>query len=461
MEFVENQHVELKENHKSGTIVNEIVAFLNTCDGTIYLGVKDDGTVLGISKMDEAMLKVSDIITNQILPAPEEFVDVDSPSIDGKTIIEIKVRKGRELYYVRKYGRSSAGCYKRVGTSARGMSEHEIYCAMKESIISKTDICEIPSRQATFSFRELSLYYVSKGFRLNEETMERSLKLKTEEGRYNLLAELLSDENRVSIKIARFRGTDKSELDEKSEYGYQCLIRAIDRMMDRLEAENYAMSMIGKATRADKRLMDMACLREAFINAIAHNDWTICEPAVYVFSDRIEIFSYGGLPYGQTKEMFFKGASNPRNASLMRILGDLEYVEQTGHGIPEIISHYGKEAFDVNDHYINVIIPFDKEVMENRAKSRLALKNGTQLALNNGTQLALNDGTQLALNDGSHPSFSEKELKKLIKSNEKITRKEIAEYFGLSPRTIQRYMNQVKSVRYVGSGKSGRWEIKK
>ena len=75
-----------------------------------------------------------------------------------------------------------------------------------------------------------------------------------------------------------------------------------------------------------------------------------------------------------------------------------------------------------------------------------------------GTQLALNNGTQLALN-GTHPSFGEEELKKLIKSNERITRKEIAEYFGVSPRTIQRYMNQVKSVRYVGSGKSGRWEI--
>ena len=178
--------------------------------------------------------------------------------------------------------------------------------------------------------------------------------------------------------ITRFRGTDKSELDEKSEYGYRCLIRAIDRMMDRLEAENYTMSVIGKATKTDKRLMNMAWLREAFINAIAHNDWTICKPAIYVFSDRIEIFSYGGLPYGQTKEMFFKGASNPRNASLMRILSDLEYVEQTGHGIPEIISHYGKEVFDVNDHYINVVIPFDKEVMENRATSHLALNNGTQ-----------------------------------------------------------------------------------
>lgn len=76
------------------------------------------------------------------------------------------------------------------------------------------------------------------------------------------------------------------------------------------------------------------------------------------------------------KEMFFKGESNPRNASLMRILSDLEYVDQTGHGIPEFISHYGKEAFDVSDHYINVVIPFDKEVMEGRAKSHLALNEG-------------------------------------------------------------------------------------
>lgn len=65
----------------------------------------------------------------------------------------------------------------------------------------------------------------------------------------------------------------------------------------------------------------------------------------------------------------------------------------------------------------------------------------------------------MTLNNGTHPSFSEEELKKLIKSNGRITRKAIAEYFGVSPRTIQRYMNQVKPVRYVGSGKSGRWEI--
>lgn len=100
----------------------------------------------------------------------------------------------------------------------------------------------------------------------------------------------------------------------------------------------------------------------------------------------------------------------------------------------------GEEAFDINDRYINVVIPFDEEVGEAMLR---AIRHSI---------MALNDG------DGIHPSFSEEEL---IKSNERITRKEITEYFGVSPRTIKRYMNQIKSAHYVGSGKSGRWDLKK
>ena len=54
----------------SGTVVNEIVAFLNTCDGKIYVGVKDDGTVVGVSNVDEAMLRIADMLSNEILPSP-------------------------------------------------------------------------------------------------------------------------------------------------------------------------------------------------------------------------------------------------------------------------------------------------------------------------------------------------------------------------------------------------------
>ena len=488
MIFKEDQHTELKEKYKSGTIVNEIVAFLNTCDGTIYIGVKDDGNVCGVDDVNEAMLRLSDIITHEILPSPEGLVFMDSIEYDGKTIITIKVKKGDHLFYIKKYGRSSQGCIKRVGTSSRGMSDKEIDFELRRTIVTKLDICDIPSRQVDFSFRELCLYYASMDFHLNEKTMETTHKLKTKDGQYNLLAELLSDKNSASIKIARFRGKDKSELDEKSEYGYQCLLRAIDRMTDRLEAENYTMSKIEGARRKDKRLMDMSSLREAFINAIGHNDWTICPPAVYIFADRIEIFSYGGLPIGETKEMFFNGASNPRNASLMRVLSDLEYVEQTGHGIPEIVKHYGTKAFDINDNYINVTIPFNTEVMQNHAKNTTIInENNGAIKDENGAikgESGAIKGESGAIKDENGAikgengaikeengainyelelvSQTEKQIFMIIKNNPTITRKEISVMTGKGTTTIYRYLKGLQEkgfIERIGSNKFGYWRI--
>ncbi|MDE6407968.1 MAG: putative DNA binding domain-containing protein, partial [Anaeroplasmataceae bacterium] len=340
MIFQETESIELKRNLNE-TFEKEVVAFLNTHNGVIYIGVEDDGMVVGVNKLDEVMKNIADIISNGILPNPQELIEVSAKYEAGKMIIEVKVSKGDSLYYIKKYGRSSKGCYIRVGTSCRSMTEQQIENKFGSIYLSNNDITQIESNRTKLSFKQLKIYYGEKKFHLSDDTFEDNLDLKTRNGKYNLLAELLSDENRISIKIARFRGIDKSELVEKSEYGYQCLLVAIDRMINRLEAENYTMSVIQGAQRVDKRLLNQDALREIFINAIAHNDWTKVEPAVYIFSDRIEIISHGGLPQGQTKEMFFKGVSTPRNKSLMRILSDLDYVEQTGHGIPDVIKIYG------------------------------------------------------------------------------------------------------------------------
>lgn len=80
------------------------------------------------------------------------------------------------------------------------------------------------------------------------------------------------------------------------------------------------------------------------------------------YSDRIEITSHGGIPRKITKNDFFNGVSHPRNSVLMRIFLKLGIVEHTGHDIPKIIEKYGKEAFDIHDTYINVIIPFNKKI---------------------------------------------------------------------------------------------------
>ena len=52
----------------------------------------------------------------------------------------------------------------------------------------------------------------------------------------------------------------------------------------------------------DEYLYDMDCVNEALVNAIVHNDWTISEPLVSFYNDRIEITSHGGIPKDMSKE---------------------------------------------------------------------------------------------------------------------------------------------------------------
>jgi len=68
-------------------------------------------------------------------------------------------------------------------------------------------------------------------------------------------------------------------------------------------------------------------------------------PKFEIFSDRIEMTSYGTLIDGLEREDFFAGTSIPRNRELMRVYRDLELVEQLGSGIPRILQSYGRECF--------------------------------------------------------------------------------------------------------------------
>lgn len=69
----------------------------------------------------------------------------------------------------------------------------------------------------------------------------------------------------------------------------------LQRLKDRLIAVNICITDTTVRTRIDEYLYDMDCVNEALVNAIVHNDWTIYEPLVSFYSDRIEITSHGGI----------------------------------------------------------------------------------------------------------------------------------------------------------------------
>lgn len=70
MKYQESNYIELKEKI-SNSLCKEIVSFLNADGGTIYIGVQDDGTIIGASNIDESCRLIGDIITQQIEPPPK------------------------------------------------------------------------------------------------------------------------------------------------------------------------------------------------------------------------------------------------------------------------------------------------------------------------------------------------------------------------------------------------------
>ena len=439
-EYIESEILELKEKY-TDNIAKEIVSFLNGNGGTILIGVKDNGTVIGVDKIDEVLRKISDIITTQIEPNPQDEISSELKFDEGKTIIAIKINKGRKhIYCQKKYGFSGTGCTVRIGTTCKEMTSEQIKIRYEEKFIDSEYMLKKSSGMPDLSFRELKIYYSEKGYHLDDESFEANLNLKNENGAYNLLGELLSDKNNIPCIFVKFNGTNKASISERHDYGHGCILTTYGKIKNRLQVENISISDTTVRPRKDIYLFDYDCANEAVLNALVHNDWIITEPQISMFHDRLEILSHGGLPSGMTKKQFFEGISRPRNATLMRIFLNMGLTEHTGHGIPTIVNKYGEEAFDIENNYIRCTIAFEKEVMAQRDKQNVGMNVGMNVGLNK----------------------TEKTVIELLIKNPTVTSMELAERIGVTKRTIERAfktLQEKKMIERIGSKRDGNWIV--
>ncbi|WP_198772001.1 HTH domain-containing protein [Mycoplasmopsis anatis] len=54
---------------------------------------------------------------------------------------------------------------------------------------------------------------------------------------------------------------------------------------------------------------------------------------------------------------------------------------------------------------------------------------------------------------------AKKIIKEMIKQNNKVSRKDISIKLGVSEKTITRYINEIRNIKYVGKGGNGHWEL--
>ncbi|MCL1848471.1 MAG: transcriptional regulator, partial [Clostridiales bacterium] len=215
----------------------------------------------------------------------------------------------------------------------------------------------MPNSRQYLTFEQLHIYYSKYKLALNEQFAD-NLDLRNSDGEYNFLAYLLADSNGASLKVAKYAGTDKIDLIENEEYGYRCLITAIYRVLDKLEVENKTFAKITSRNRLERKLINAVAIREAFINAVVHNDFNLGWPVVEFFSDRVTITSTGGLVEGLSLEDFFNGRSMLRNRELMRVFKDVELVEGLGSGMRRILDAYDRSVFEITPGFIVVTFPY-------------------------------------------------------------------------------------------------------
>ena len=437
--MIESNKIEFKSKY-TDQIIKEIVSFLNADGGKIYIGVNDDGSVCGAQKIDEILRNISDVVTMQIEPSAIEDVKPELEFLEGLPVVVINVKKGiLPLYCIKKHGFSSNGCLIRIGSSCRSMSESQINERYKLRFFDDDIIVSSSTNLESLSFFTLKNSYLEVGLRLNDDSFETNLKLINSRGKYNIMAELLSDNNRFSLIFVKFNGLNKASISQRSDYGDKSIIFGYRQLMNRIASENICLSNTTVRPRIDTYLFDYDSVNEAIVNAIVHNDWSITEPQVSFFRDRIEILSHGGLPHNLSIEEFYRGISKPRNIRLMKIFSDLDIVDHTGHGVPIIIEKYGKEAFEINDNHIIVTIPFDKQVME-----------------------SINVGANVGQNVDVNINDTERKIIEMLINDPTLTAEKISIKIEKSKRTAERYLKALQEKEIIlrtGSDKNGFWKI--
>ena len=366
----EDNNVELKEK-LNNSLAKEIVAFLNTEDGVIYIGIKDNNEIVGINNIDEDMRKISDNITDQISPRCVHFVNQYHEVIEDKHIIKIEVNKGNQLFYIKKYGMSEAGCYIRIRSTSKSITPDEIQDRfIKSLIIHEENIIDIPSTRKDLTFKILKNYLLLNNNHINEETFLDNYHLLTKDGKYNYLAEILSDKNDIVINVATFSSNDKTEYLKTEEFGGKCLLLAMEQAKNYINSINQTYVDLKTTPRKEIKMFDTEAFEQAWINACVNNKWSESNHSgIYVYNNRLEIESFGGIPRTLTKEEFLKGKSEPVNKELFDIFRACNFAEESGHGVPSVVKIYGKEAYIFSEYFIDVVITFNKDGFSNITKN--------------------------------------------------------------------------------------------
>lgn len=358
MELTEGLTLELKRQVVDD-IRKTVVAFANTDGGTIYVGVGDNGEVIGVQNVDGEMLKLSNMIRDAIKPDVTLFASCESEEIQGKHVIKVTVQRGTESpYYLAGKGLRPEGVFVRQGASTVPATESAIRRMIKETDGDSYEDMRSLNQDLTFEAAEKEFSERKVPFGAGQY---KTLKLVNADGIYTNLGLLLSDQCMHTIKAAVFEGTDKAVFKDRREFSGS-LLQQLNEVYEYISQYNRIRAEFSGLHRIDTKDYPEEALREALLNSLVHRDYAYSASTLLsIFDDRIEFVSIGGLVKGISIEDIMLGVSITRNENLASVFYRLTLIEAYGTGVPKILRSYNdcplKPIFEVSDNAFKITLP--------------------------------------------------------------------------------------------------------
>ena len=388
MLFRESETVELKEVVVDD-IKKEIIAFANCDGGKLYIGVRDDGTVIGLDNADSVSLQISNMVRDAIKPDITMFLHYETIVENGKNIVAVDIQRGTDRpYYLAKKGMRPEGVYVRQGYSSVPATDTAIRRMIKETDGDRFEAMRCLNQDLTFEAtkKEFELRKTDFG-----SQQMRTLKLIDQDGLYSNLALLLSDQCVHTIKVAVFQGTDQTIFKDRREFTGS-LMQQMNEVYDFIDFRNQTRATIEKLYRVDVRDYPEVAVREALLNLLVHRDYSFSASAfISIYEDRIEFVSIGGLMPGIELEDVMVGISVCRNQDLANVFYRLHLIEAYGTGMGKIMKAYEsmqiKPVIETTKNAFKIILPNINAKYETE-NATVKTKSGTPVTVHTEKELS-------------------------------------------------------------------------
>ena len=440
MLLFENQNIEFKQEYVPD-IRKEVMGFANAEGGTVYVGIRKDGTVFGVGDPDGVMLQIVNSLKDALAPDTMPFVRVNSVEIEGKQVVEINVTTGTNRpYYLREKGLKPSGVYVRKGSSTQPMTEEGIRKMIFQNSGRSFELCRSMNQELTFHTLQAEMQ--KRLIELGTSQM-RTLKLIGEDGLYTNLALLLSDQCETTTKVALFQGTDKEVFRDRKEFTGS-ILKQLEEVYQFINLLNKTKATFSGLDRTDMRDYPEEAVRESLLNSIVHRDYSFSgSNLVNIYENRMEFVSLGGLVSGLELKSIFLGVSQSRNPNLAAVFYRMRLIESYGTGIGKIERAYKtyqfQPEFETAKGVFRVTLPNRNEEQEREKQTTESVD----------TMVSLNEQKSLIV--------------QYAKENGSVTRKEVEDLIGAGTTKAFRLLKELceaGKLEQKGNGKLSTYVIK-